>query len=151
VGTSTGFHGAFENAIDDRGRIMLPGPFREHASGRLTLMCRTDGAVAAYPSGIFEETFGHVRGKVHDSKAPILRRVLGSALEVPVDSAFRFIIPEFLRSYAKLIVPGKAVLIGTGKCFEVWERAAFALYGQGAFTDRAVSEEAARAGVTELI
>jgi DNA-binding transcriptional regulator/RsmH inhibitor MraZ len=114
-------------------------------------MCRTDGAVAAYPSNVFEETFGHVRDKVHESQAPVLRRVLGSALEVPVDSAYRFIIPEFLRSYAKIVVPGKAVLIGTGKCFEVWERAAFALYGQAAFTDQVVSQEAARAGVPELI
>lgn len=146
-----GFVGAFENAIDEKGRIMLPIPFRSSASPRLTLMCRPDGAIAAYPAQRFDALFAEVADKVHRSQIPVLRRVLGSALEVPVDSTHRFIVPEFLRSYAKLVAPGKAVLIGTGDCFEVWERTAFATYGQSAFLANALTEEAARAGVPQLV
>lgn len=146
----TDFTGAYEHSFDDKGRVLLPASFRAQIPGKVILSCGPDGAVVVQPAEVWAEMASRVRSTLPENGTPALRRMLGSHFEGQPDAGSRLTVPEFLRTFAGINAPSKALLVGVGSCFEIWDRAAFAEYARGAFRSDTLRAEAATAGVSEL-
>lgn len=145
-----GFIGSYELSSDGKGRIMLPVPFRKLVSNKLVLMCRTERAVAAFTPETFNKLLESEARPVFESNLPTIRRMLGSAMEVNVESNWRFTVPEAMRRYCGMDVTSQVIVVGTGDSFEIWTLPEFAAYAREAFKDTTVREEALLTGARRL-
>lgn len=125
------FTGEHILTIDAKGRISVPGPFREVLVGRdegrlvitppLSFARDADLCLVAYP---VEEWKGlgakikdhfHIQREVQD----LLRFLFSNAVECPLDRQGRILIPPLLREAAKL--QKGATMIGVDNRIEIWE------------------------------
>ncbi len=119
------FRSQYSRSLDPKGRLMLPPEFREillarSDSGRLALTTR-DGCIYGYPWPDWQET----EEKILRIKSPsrvqrdLIRRVLGSVVDMTVDGQGRIRLSRELTSYAG--IEKDAVILGNGSRFEIWE------------------------------
>ncbi|WP_058482471.1 division/cell wall cluster transcriptional repressor MraZ [Legionella spiritensis] len=119
------FRGINAITIDGKGRLAIPTRYREALSA--------DGKSALVVTIDTEETclllYTTVQWQIIESKLqslpsfnPAARRIqrllIGHATDVELDGNGRLLLPPLLRDYARL--DKKAVLIGQGNKFEVW-------------------------------
>jgi MraZ protein len=116
------FQGASKLALDDKKRLSIPTRHREALAalceGRLTLTRHPDGCVLIYPRPEWEkkrEALAAMSGR-----ARVLPRImLGSAMDVEIDSTGRILISPELRAVAG--IEREVMLLGMGERFELWE------------------------------
>jgi MraZ protein len=108
--------------MDAKGRLAMPTRHREAllslCKGRLTLAKDKAGCLMLIP----EPTWLLMRDavlKLPMEAANWRRFLLGSAQEVEMDSAGRFLIAPELRTYANL--QRDLMLLGVGRHFELWD------------------------------
>jgi MraZ protein len=127
------FHGAFEQKIDEKGRVNVPIKFREalRGDGEERLMI-TNARVAmarcldAYPYGAWVERVQKVKRRAAALKPEKLRYYLNFYIpevhECPIDKQGRVFIPTRLREYAGL---GRDVLFtGVVDMIQIWDQKA---------------------------
>jgi len=118
------FQGASKLTLDDKKRLSIPTRHREALAalceGRLTLTRHPDGCVLIYPRPEWEkkrEALAAMSGR-----ARVLPRImLGSAMDVEIDSTGRILISPELRAAAA--IERDVMLLGMGERFELWEPA----------------------------
>lgn len=121
------FSGMYYNAIDSKGRIIIPSPFREvltvNYSPKLVFVNDAlDPCLLAYPE---EEWNSHLE-KInhlpqHNRNVRIyMRRVVGSASVCEIDKQGRVLIPVALRKNAGL--NKEVVVAGQGLKIEIWDK-----------------------------
>lgn len=132
VGDRGLFRGHALNAIDAKGRVAIPAPFRKiieqnshdpsviigkHASA--PCLIGYDSGWAALLNAQIErrEERALDQGRDFDLDATT-RNAFGMTEEAGFDSSARFIVPPFLRAKAQLT--DWALFIGTGNVFEIW-------------------------------
>lgn len=86
--------------------------------GRLTLTRHPDGCLLLYPRPQWELKRAELAVLPYAARA-LQRLLLGSAIDVDLDSAGRLLVPNGLRQDARL--GREAMLIGMGGHFELWE------------------------------
>ena len=86
--------------------------------GRLTLTRHPDGCLLVYPRPQWESKREELAVLPYAARA-LQRLLLGSAIDVELDSAGRLLVPTGLREDARL--GREATLIGMGAHFELWE------------------------------
>lgn len=121
------FYGPSALAMDAKGRLAMPTRHRDAlqqlCGGRLTLTKDPAGCLMLIP----EPTWLAMRDgllKLSMDAAGWRRFLLGSAVDVVMDSAGRLVVPPELRAYAKL--QRDLMLMGVGKHFELWDAGAHA-------------------------
>ena len=120
------FRGRFEYAIDPKGRVNIPSPFRDRlqesgqASFFITNFSNCLYAFAAEDWGRIEERLSLVPSTDRNKNA-FVRFFLGGAVEVVPDKQGRILIPPSLRSYAQL--EKEVVFLGMPNRFEIWSLA----------------------------
>ena len=127
------FRGRYEHTIDPKGRLSIPSRYREElvARGITTLiLSEGDHCVWAFPLDAWEQLEERLR--LHPQLSPerrsIVRVMVASAKECPVDRAGRTLIPPELREFAGL---KKDVMItGALDWFEIWSRERWADHRQ---------------------
>ena len=121
--------GRFDHTMDGKGRINVPQLLRaelEDAQGEppvLTYML--DPAVAIYSHDEVRELERRL-GSMSHSKGAVqkLRRMfIGGAVDCPIDSQGRVVVPPHLREHAGL--EREVTLVGVGPRIELWDRARF--------------------------
>jgi len=116
------FQGASKLALDPKGRISMPTRHRDqllaHCEGRLTLTRHPDGCLLVYPRPQWESKRGELAVLPYSARA-LQRLLLGSAIDVELDSSGRVLVPTVLREDAHLA--REATLIGMGMHFELWD------------------------------
>jgi MraZ protein len=131
TGIFVGFQGESALAFDDKGRVTIPKDVREtlaaECAGLLTIVRNPDGCLMVYPRPIWElkkqEIMNWPMSARHWSRA-----LLGSALNVDIDTAGRIAIPMHYRDYVAM---GKKVLLrGAGRYYELWDAEAYKAYEQ---------------------
>ena len=118
------WQGQYEHAIDAKGRTSVPARFRDSLpdNGAFVITQALDACLVAYPLDewrAFEEKLSKLpRFDPHVVK---LRRIyVSAAVETPIDSQGRVLIPPTLRAYAAL---EKDVLwAGMGRYAELWSK-----------------------------
>jgi MraZ protein len=116
------FQGAAKLAVDPKGRISMPTRHRDalvaSCEGRLTITRHPDGCLLVYPRPQWEAKRAELAVLPYAARA-LQRLLLGSAIDVELDTAGRLLVPTVLRDDARLA--REATLIGMGAHFELWE------------------------------
>lgn len=124
------FRGINNIAIDAKGRMALPARYRERllesCGGRLIVTVDQDHCLLVYPLPeweIIEEKLNNLPSLNPQSRL-LQRLLIGHATDLEMDGQGRILLPAMLREYAGL--SKKAVLIGQGKKFEIWDEETWA-------------------------
>ncbi len=131
------FLSTYVNKIDKKGRISIPAPFRS------TLTSQNFNGIVAYPSFVYEciEACGMDRierlSESIDNLDPFSTErdafatsILGGCVQLAFDGEGRIGLPESLIDVAKLTE--KAVFVGKGQTFEIWDPVKFEVYAEQA-------------------
>ncbi len=124
------FRGANEVTIDAKGRMAIPARYRDElvaiGAGELvvTVDLKKDNYLLVYPRVHWERFEAELMSMPYDDSVRMVqRRMLGNALETTMDAQGRILVSSLLRKQASL--KKKAVLIGQGNRFELWDEASW--------------------------
>ena len=143
--------GIYDVTLDDKGRLTIPAALQVLDENKLVLVPRPDRAIAAYPSRVYDRLLVEKWPQIAASGSPALQRMSASVHEATIDAGHRFTIPDVLRSYAGFRDGRRAVLIGLGTFFEIFEFVSYQEYAHTHFTAEGLREELARAGISGVI
>lgn len=121
------FRGVNIVSLDSKGRFAMPTRYREalqaRCEGRLVVTVDRDHCLLIYPFPDWEEIERKlVRLPSFNRQARSLQRLLvGHATEIDMDGNGRLLLTPPLRQFAQL--DKRAVLIGQGNKFELWDEA----------------------------
>jgi MraZ protein len=119
------FAGEFEHRIDPQGRISIPARYRPVFEDGIVLSKAYDRCVFVYTSEEWEKVAAQVAEQPTNLAAArrFARLTFSGAYPSQLDRSGRVLIPPQLRQYAGL--GENIVLVGAGKVFEIWDRAAW--------------------------
>ncbi|HHL40267.1 MAG TPA: division/cell wall cluster transcriptional repressor MraZ [Deltaproteobacteria bacterium] len=119
------FRGRYEHTIDSKGRVSIPSKFREilaELGESKLVITQLDGALIAYPYKewtILEERMAGLSEFKSDTRR-FLRDFYSSAFDCTIDKLGRILVPQSLRSYARL--DKDVMIIGIFRQFEIWSK-----------------------------
>jgi len=120
--------GQFRAKISPKGRTAFPKKFREALGDDLVVTVGYENALMIVSGkdwhSLVEGTEGKpfMQGTARDTN----RFLLGEASEVTLDEQGRFILPAYLREYAK--IGEEIIFLGLNKYVEVWDKKAWEEY-----------------------
>lgn len=121
------FSGTHYYTVDPKGRIIIPAPFRDiistNYSTKLYIVnAAFDRCLHIYPLEEWNKLEEKVRTlpKMDEAVKFLMRRVIGSAVEVEMDKQGRVLIPASLRENSGVSV--EIVIVGQIEKIEIWDR-----------------------------
>lgn len=129
------FRGTFEHALDAKHRLTIPAKFRAALSGGVVLAASPETAEDAprsiaiwTPEAYDAYTSATLAGlnPLSPTARDLKRFFFGFSHDTELDSANRVMVPPKLMEYAGL--DREVVVIGSGECLEVFDRARYAPY-----------------------
>lgn len=121
------FSGKHYKALDAKGRLIIPAPFREilssnHTSKLILTNDVFDHCLCAYPVEEWQKLIEKVNQMPQTSDAVkyFMRRVIGSATECEIDKQGRVLVSQALRVDSGLNT--EVVLLGLGNRIEIWDK-----------------------------
>ena len=122
--------GQYRNALDDKGRILIPSKLRSEVPGNtLVLTSGIDRCLWLFPPGEWKQLSDRLMeaASPFSRKARLLqRRIIAPAQEVELDKTGRVLIPPSLKETAGL--KKECVLHGIKKYIEIWDVDEYAAY-----------------------
>ncbi len=122
-----GFSGQYHFTVDEKGRIIIPAPFREiiktnYGNKLYITNAPFDKCIHIYPQEEWLHLEGQVKSLPRTDKAVkfYMRRVVGSAYETEIDKQGRTLIPQAYRENAG--INGEIVIVGQIEKIELWDR-----------------------------
>ena len=127
------FRGTYEHTIDPKGRLSIPSRYREELAARAVttlVLSEADHCIWAFPLDGWEELEDRLRRhpQLSPERRHIVRILVASAKECPVDRAGRTLVPAELREFAGL--KRDVVIVGALEGFEIWSRDRWAEHRQ---------------------
>ena len=120
--------GEYKHTLDTKKRLSLPAKFRKELGKHIVITRGLDNCLFVYPRKELERFLAKLKelsvGQA-DTRG-FNRFILGGAVDVEVDSLGRVLIPDFLKSFAKL--KSAVVLIGVNDRVEIWDEDAWSEY-----------------------
>ncbi len=119
------FRGASKISLDAKGRLSVPTRYRERIAdrcgGQLVVTVDRDYCLLIYPLPDWEEIERKLMRlpSLNHQARKLQRLMVGYATEIDLDGSGRILLPPELREFAGLA--RKAVLIGQGNRFELWD------------------------------
>lgn len=121
------FTGKHYYTVDEKGRLIIPAPFREILSSNYTpklyiTNAAFDRCLHIYPNEEWSKLEEKVRGlpKMLEEVRIFMRRVIASAQECSIDKQGRILIPSAHREDAA--IKGDVVIVGQIEKIELWDR-----------------------------
>jgi MraZ protein len=119
------FRGRYDHTIDPKGRLSIPARYRDELAARNTttlVLSEGDHCVSAYPLDEWEKLEESLRQQSSflPERRNVVRLMVASAKECPVDRAGRTLVPPELREFAGL--RKDVVVAGSLEFFEIWSR-----------------------------
>lgn len=140
------FSGKHYYTVDEKGRLMIPAPFREilaaHYSPKLYITnAAFDRCLHIFPYEEWIKLEEKVRGlpRMLEEVRIFMRRVIASAQECSIDKQGRLLIPAAQREDAE--VKGDVVIVGQIEKIELWNRAEWDAVVDLSRIDRKAAEE----------
>lgn len=120
------FLGHFQHNLDDKGRLMIPAPYRPLLEGGAYITQGFDKCLMVMTEAYFKQVYERIEAmNLADPTARMLRRlILANAYPIDVDKIGRILVPQNLRTFLG-ITNGELVVAGQGEYFEVWTPAAW--------------------------
>jgi MraZ protein len=120
--------GEYTHSFDDKNRISLPAKFRSEIGRKVVVTRGLDNCLFIYSEKEWRrisEKLGALPMGSPDSRG-FGRFMFGGAAQVDVDTAGRMLVPDFLRSFAK--ITETAVFVGVHDRVEMWNESAWVSY-----------------------
>ena len=120
--------GEYTNTLDVKNRVSLPAKFRKELGRKVVITNGLDACLFVFSEEKWK-SFSDKLGKlsfVESDKRKFNRFLLGGAVEADVDQIGRILIPDFLKSFAKLGT--KIVFAGLHDRVEIWDEKAWSVY-----------------------
>lgn len=120
--------GTFEHKLDTKGRLVIPARFREELGTSVVASFGIDRCISIYS----QASWGSILERLHNlpySKGKtrdLVRVLLASAHEVPIDPAGRILLPQSLRDQAE--IDQEVSINGVLDHIEVWNSAKWDTY-----------------------
>lgn len=122
--------------LDAKGRLAIPTRYREllhdHCNGHVVVSVDIrDRSLLIYPLPFWKDVERAVQAlpSVDPVSRDIQRLVIGYATDIQMDGSGRLLLTNPLREYAHL--DRKAVLLGEGNKFELWDEASWFTHREG--------------------
>lgn len=115
------FIGEYAHNIDDKKRLAIPSKFRKELGKRLIVTRGLDSCLFVYPESEWNalaQKLGKLPIGQRDARG-FARLMLAGAMEGTVDSLGRILIPDYLKTYARL--KKKAIIAGLFNRLEIWD------------------------------
>ena len=115
------FLGQFQHNLDDKGRLMIPAPYRSLLEGGAYITQGFDKCLMVLTETYFKQVYERIEAmNLADPTARMLRRlILANAYPVEADKVGRILVPQNLRTFLG-VTSGELVVAGQGDYFEVW-------------------------------
>lgn len=122
--------GQYTHDLDPKKRLTLPAKWRTDLGKKVVVTNGLDNSLFVFPIKEWEKVAEKLSesGFGNPDTRSFNRFILGNAFETDVDSAGRIVIPDTLKSFAKL--SEKVVLAGMHARIEIWDEAAWKNYTQ---------------------
>lgn len=140
------FSGKYYYTIDEKGRLIMPAPFREiissnYSSKLYITNAAFDKCLYIFPYEEWIRLEEKVRGlpRMLEEVRFFMRRVIASAQEITMDKQGRLLIPAALREDAG--IKGDVVVVGQIDKIELWDRKEWDAVVDITKIDRRVVEE----------
>lgn len=123
--------GQYEGKIGEKARVAFPKKFREIVGDKLIITLGFEGSLIIVAQEKWESLLEGTEGKpfTTSSAREVQRYLLGCAAFVALDEKGRFILPEHLRSHAKM--QEDVVFLGISRYVEMWDKGQWQQYQQG--------------------
>jgi len=145
-GKMPAFSGKYYYTVDEKGRLMIPAPFREiisssYSSKMYITNAFMDSCLHMYPYEEWSRLEEKVRElpKMLEEVRLFMRRVIASAQECPFDKQGRILIPAAHRHDAG--INGEVVIVGQIEKIEIWDKKAWEAVVDISQIDRKAAEE----------
>ncbi len=114
--------GQFEGKIDKKGRSAFPKKFREILGDKLIVTLGYENSLIIVSEENWKQLLEGTEGKpfIQSETRGTQRFLLGGASSVELDSKGRFIVPSYLREFAK--IENEIVFLGLSRYVEVWDK-----------------------------
>ncbi len=115
------FIGEYTHNLDNKGRIAIPAKFRDKLSGGVIITRGLDQCLFVYSKNEWE-ILAQKLTKLPLSQAnsrAFVRLMLAGAMDSILDSQGRILVPDYLRSYARL--KKQVIVAGLYNRIEIWD------------------------------
>lgn len=122
--------GQFEGVVGEKSRIALPKKLREIIGSKLIITLGYENSLIIVSEEGWKALLEGTEGRpfIEKPARETQRYLLGGATFVELDTKGRFIIPDYLRRFAK--IEGKVVFLGLSRYVELWDRSVWEDYRQ---------------------
>ena len=110
--------GLYNHVLDGKGRISIPSRIRSELGDTFYITISTEQCLNAYS----QETWNGLRERVRalpQIKQKKMRPLFAHAASCEIDAQGRVLLPQHLRSFAKL--ERAVTIVGNGDCAEFWD------------------------------
>ncbi|OGH24814.1 MAG: hypothetical protein A3B47_00150 [Candidatus Levybacteria bacterium RIFCSPLOWO2_01_FULL_39_24] len=122
--------GQYEGKVGEKSRIALPKKLREIIGEKLIITLGYENSLILVSEAGWKALLEGTEGRpfIEKPAREIQRYLLGGATNISLDSKGRFIIPDYLRRFAK--IKGKVVFLGLSRYVELWDMELWEEYRQ---------------------
>ena len=122
------FIGEYQHNLDAKGRIVVPGKFREELHANFILARGLDGCLSIYSLKQWDKMFEEIDKLPTTKKATrqYIRMLTSTATECTLDNQGRIQIPSFLSKPVNIVK--ECVVIGANDHIEIWDKATWDNY-----------------------
>lgn len=125
------FSGKYYYNLDEKGRLIIPAPFREIISAKYSpklfiTSAAFDKCLCIYPFEEWNTLQEKVRGlpQMDDAVTYFKRKVIASAIEVDIDRQGRVLVPQAHREDSG--IASEVVIVGMIDRLELWDKSLWA-------------------------
>jgi MraZ protein len=124
------FIGEYKHTIDDKGRLMIPVKFRGDLAKGAVVTRGLDTSLFLFPKEEWDKLAQKLASLPlgQSNSRAFARLMLAGAMDVELDKQGRFILPEYLRTYAGM--QKSIVVAGLYNRLELWDAETWATYKQ---------------------
>lgn len=122
--------GQYTGTIGAKGRVAFPKKFRDVLGDKLIITQGYENSLIVTSQPRWKALLEGTEGKPFTVGAArqTQRFLLGGAAEVQLDAKGRFIIPAYLRDYAK--ITNEVIFLGLARYVEIWDKARWDEYSK---------------------
>jgi len=120
--------GQYEGKLGAKGRIGFPKKFREILGDRLIITLGYENSLIVVSEKNWKSLLEGTEGKpfIQSETRETQRFLLGGASNVELDSKGRFILPSYLRGFAK--IENEVIFLGLSRYVEIWDKSRWIEY-----------------------
>ena len=122
--------GEYTHTIDSKKRVSLPAKFRKEMGKKVIITHGLDNCLFVYTLAEWKKVSDKLSqlSMGQSDQRGFNRFMLAGAVGIDVDSIGRILVPDFLKTFAKLKT--KVVLAGVHSHVEIWDEKAWRAYKQ---------------------